>query len=130
MNAFRPSPQADRPVTVNYIGMPASDALTSKVMDNAQRLQQHYPDLRTCHVRLQLDHKHQHQGRPFAVTIDATLTDVDLSVNRVHAEDVYVALRDAFDALKHQIDHTVSRRRGAVKSHGERGTKRIDFGPA
>ena len=128
MNAFKPSPVPFRPVTVNYIGLPASDALTSKVMDNAQRLQKHFPDLRTCHVRLQLDHKHQNQGRPFAVTIDATLTDFELSVNRVHAEDVYVALRDAFDALRHQIDHTVSRRRGETKTHGERATKRFDFG--
>lgn len=128
MNAYTPSPDIDRPVTVNYIGMPASDALTTKVMDNVARLRKHFPDVRSCHVRLQLDHKHQNQGRPFAVTIDATLTEFDVSVNRVQAEDVYVALRDAFDALKHQIDHTVSRRRGAIKAHGERAAKRIDFG--
>lgn len=104
-----------RPVTVNYIGLDPSDAVTTKAMDNVQRLQKHYPDLRSCHVRVQLDHKHQHQGKPFSVTLDATLTEHELSVNRVHAEDVYVALRDAFDALRHQIDRTVSRRRGEVK---------------
>lgn len=119
-----------RPVTVSYIGMDPSDALTAKALDNVQRLQQHYPDLRSCHVRVQLDHKHQHQGRPFTVTLDATLTDYELSVNHVHKEDVYVALRDAFDALKHQIDNTVSRRRGAVKHHGEQPPKRMDLGQA
>lgn len=117
------------PVTVSYIGLDPSDAVTTKALDNLRRLQQHYPDLRGCHVRVQLDHKHQHQGRPFAVTLDATLVEHELSVNRVHAEDVYVALRDAFDALKHQIAHTVSRQRGAVKTHGEPSPKRMDFGP-
>lgn len=125
MDAFN----AYRPVTVNYIGMDPSDAVTTKALDNVQRLQRHYPDLRACHVRVQLDHKHQHQGRRFTVTLDATLTDCELTVNHVHQEDVYVALRDAFDALQHQIDHTVSRRRGEVKHHGGQPPKRMDLEP-
>lgn len=115
----------DQPVTVRYFGMDPSDAVTAKAMDDVQRLHKHYPDLRACHVRVQLDHKHQHQGRPFSVVIDATLTDFELSVNRVHKEDVYVALRDAFDAMQHQIAHVVSRRRGDVKAHGEQAPKRM-----
>ena len=62
-----------QPVTVRYFGMDPSDAVTAKAMDDVQRLHKHYPDLRACHVRVQLDHKHQHQGRPFSVVIDATL---------------------------------------------------------
>ena len=111
-----------QPVRVSYIGMQASDALTAKALQNVARLRTHYPDLHTCHVRIQLDHKHQRQGRPFTVTISASLTDMHLGVDRVHKEDVYVALRDAFDALKHQIAHVVSRRRGEVKAHPPPGS--------
>ncbi|NBQ88779.1 MAG: hypothetical protein EBU07_15175 [Betaproteobacteria bacterium] len=106
-----------QPVRVSYIGMEPSEALTAKTLQNVARLRTHYPDVHTCDVRIQLDHKHQRQGRPFTVTIAASLTDMHLGVDRVHKEDVYVALREAFDALKHQIACAVSRRRGEVKAH-------------
>ncbi len=48
-----------------------------------------------------MPHKHKHQGRPYAVRVDVTLPGQELCVDRVQDEDVYVALRDAFEAPHH-----------------------------
>jgi ribosome-associated translation inhibitor RaiA len=41
----------------------------------------------------------------------------EIVVNRDHAEDVYVALRDAFDAAKRQLEDYARKIRGDVKTH-------------
>ena len=49
--------------------------------------------------------------------VDLTAPGREIVVNRQHAEDVYVALRDAFDAAKRQLDDYACMQRGDVKSH-------------
>ena len=70
-----------------------------------------------CRVSIDLEQKHKHQGRPFNVRIDLTLPGHELMVNRVQHEDVYVALREAFDNMKRQLEDVVRMRRGHVKQH-------------
>jgi len=41
----------------------------------------------------------------------------DFVVNHGHAEDAHVALRDAFDAARRQLEDHVGRRDGGAKSH-------------
>jgi cold shock CspA family protein/ribosome-associated translation inhibitor RaiA len=71
----------------------------------------------TCRVDIDLEQKHKHQGRPYGVRIDLTLPGHELVVNRVQDEDVYVALRDAFDSMKRQLEEVVRKRRGQEKQH-------------
>src|SRR5690606_22918580 len=61
--------------------------------------------------------QHHHQGRPFRVSIDLRVPGKEIVANRDHHEDVYVALRDAFDAAKRQLEETVRLQRGDVKVH-------------
>ena len=41
----------------------------------------------------------------------------EIVVTRDHDEDVYVALRDAFDAAKRQLEDYARKIRGDIKSH-------------
>jgi cold shock CspA family protein len=51
------------------------------------------------------------------VSIDLRVPGKEIVANRDHHEDVYVALRDAFDAAKRQLEETVRLQRGEVKVH-------------
>jgi len=105
------------PVHIQFHDMEPSDALEASAREHAHRLESFAPDIMACHVHIDLEQKHKHQGRPFGVRIDVTLPGHELVVNRVQNEDVYVALRDAFDNMKRQLEDVVRKRRGQEKQH-------------
>ena len=105
------------PLHIVFLGMEASEAVEAAARDKAAKLDQFSPDIMSCRVEIELSQKHQHQGRPFAVRIHLTLPGHELTVDRVQDEDVYVALRDAFDRMKRQLEDTVRRTRGLEKQH-------------
>jgi len=98
-----------QPVQILFLGMEPSDAVESATRKKADKLDRFCPDIMACRVTIELASKHQQQGRPFAVRIALTVPNHELSVDRVHDEDVYVALRDAFDDMRRQLEDTVRR---------------------
>jgi ribosome-associated translation inhibitor RaiA len=106
------------PLDLRFMGMAPSQALEEAVKAKVAQLDRFGPDVMACRVTIEQDHKHSHQGRPFAVRIDVTLPGHELAVNRVQDEDAYVALRDAFDAARRKVEDSVRIRRGEVKQHG------------
>ncbi|MDH5205566.1 MAG: HPF/RaiA family ribosome-associated protein [Hylemonella sp.] len=107
------------PVHIQFRGLDASAALEAQALDHAHKLEQFASDLMACRVSIDQDPKHQHQGRPFGVRIDLTLPGRELVVNRVQHEDAYIALRDAFDKMRRQLEEAVRQRRGEEKHHAE-----------
>lgn len=105
------------PVHIHFSGMESSEALETSAREHAHKLESFAPDIMACRVDIDLEQKHKHQGRPYGVRIDLTLPGHELVVNRVQDEDVYVALRDAFDKMKRQIEEVVRKRRGQEKQH-------------
>lgn len=102
-----------QPLEIRFIGMEASDAVESAARRKADKLDRFRPDIMTCRVTIEFAKK----GRPFAVRIDVTVPDHELSVDRVSDEDVYVALREAFDDMKRQLEDSVRLVRGQEKLH-------------
>jgi ribosomal subunit interface protein len=101
-----------QPPQVRFNGLEPSDAVEAAARTKAEKLDRFHPDIMSCRVTIELSHKHQQQGRPFAVRIDVTVPDLELTVDRVQDEDVYVALRDAFDDMTRQLDDSLQRIRG------------------
>jgi ribosomal subunit interface protein len=97
--------------------IPHSEALESHVRQKAGKLETFYPNIIGCRVVIEVPHKHKQQGRMFNVRLDITVPGKELVVNREPAEDVYVALRDAFDAAKRQLEDYGRRQRGEIKAH-------------
>jgi ribosomal subunit interface protein len=106
-----------QPLQITFHGMEASEAVESAARKRAEHLDQFASDIMACRVMVDLAQKHRHQGQPYAVRIDLTLPGYELVVDRVQDEDVYVALRDAFDAMKRKLEEAVRRRRGDEKQH-------------
>ena len=92
------------PLQITIRGIPPSDALDLRIREKAGKLEEFHPRITSCRVTIEEINKHQQQGREFQVGIDVRVPGKEIVVNRAHDEDVYVALRDAFDAAKRQID--------------------------
>lgn len=101
-----------QPLQITFHGMDRSDAVEEAVRRKCEHLDRFASDLMACRVVVDLKQQHKHQGRPFGVAISVTLPGRELVVDRVENEDVYVALRDAFDAMKRQVEESARQRRG------------------
>jgi len=98
------------PVNIQFHGLEPSDAMESSAREHARELDSLAPDIMACRVSIDLAHKHKHQGRQFGVRIDLTLPGHELVVNHVQHEDAHIALRDAFEKMKRQLEDVVRKR--------------------
>jgi len=105
------------PVQVTYRGMQSSAALEDAVREKAAKLEQFHPRLMSCRVVIEEAGRHKTKGRQFVVHIDLKAPGGEVAVNRDHDEDVFVALRDAFDAARRKLEDLAREQRGDVKHH-------------
>jgi ribosome-associated translation inhibitor RaiA len=98
-----------------------SPALTDAIRKKAAKLERFYDRITACRVSIEVPHRHQHQGRRYQAHIQLTVPGKVLVVShdsedRSH-EDPYVAVRDAFDAARRQLEDYARLHRGDVKTH-------------
>jgi ribosomal subunit interface protein len=105
------------PLQITIRDIEHSEALEARIRSKAAKLDEFFSHIISCRVVVELPHKHHHQGKQFNVRIDIGVPGSEILVNRDHAEDVYVALRDAFDAAKRQLEDYARKVRGDVKTH-------------
>jgi ribosomal subunit interface protein len=111
---------------ITFRDLPPSAAIEAKIREKAARLEQFCSDIIGCHVVVEAPHHRQHQGGLYHVRVDVTVPDAELVVSRDpqqhhEHEDVYVAIRDAFDAVRRRLEDYQRRRRGGVKTHAPDG---------
>ena len=106
-----------RPVQITFHDVDHSEALETHIRDKVSKLESFCPQMVGCHVAVEMPHKHRSQGKLFNVRIEAHVPGGEVVVNRDSSEDVYVALRDGFDAAQRQLQSHVSRQRGDTKHH-------------
>jgi len=110
------------PLQVVFRDMPRSEAVETKIREKAEKLERFSDDIVSCRVVVEPAHRNQHKGNLYHVRIDVMVPGNQLvvnresDINRAH-EDVYVAVRDAFDAMRRQLEEYERRRRGQVKRH-------------
>lgn len=114
------------PLQITFHGLDHSDAVETRVREKVAKLEQLYDRITSCRVVIEVHHRNtsnlHHKGEPFHIRIDLTVPGSELVVKRdpkdAHVnEDIYVALRDAFEAMTRQLKEFVSRQRGDVKAH-------------
>ena len=86
------------PVEIVLRGIPRSGALELYIGEQARKLDRVCDHLLSCSVVAEALHRQQQQGAQFAVRLNITLPGTEFVVNREHGADVYLAVRDAFDA--------------------------------
>jgi len=110
------------PLEITFRDMPRSEAVEAKIREKAAKLDEFYDQIMSCHVVIEAPHSHHHQGNLFHVSIDLTVPNGEIVVNRDpkehHAhEDAYVAIRDAFKAARRKLQDFARKQRGDVKTH-------------
>jgi ribosomal subunit interface protein len=110
------------PLRITFRDLPVSPAVEARIQDRAAVLERFHDRITGCHVVIEAHHRHQHQGRLYHVTIHLVVPEGEVVVTRDPAEhhaheDVYVAVRDAFDAAERRLQDRVRRLRGVIKQH-------------
>jgi ribosomal subunit interface protein len=105
------------PLQITIRNMQHSDALETHIRQKVEKLAEFHPRITSCRVTVEESAKHHHQGRQFQVRIDVRVPQREIVATRDRDEDVYVALREAFDAAKRQLEEVVREQRGDVKVH-------------
>lgn len=112
----------DIPLQITFRNMDRSPTVEDRVRERAERLEKVYDHITSCRVVVEAPERRRHKGKLFHVRIELGVPGTELVVNRhprdKHAhEDVYVAVRDAFDAARRRLEDYVRRLDGRVKSH-------------
>jgi cold shock CspA family protein/ribosome-associated translation inhibitor RaiA len=102
--------------------MDPSDAVEAKVRERVDRLETFFGRINACRVVVEAPHRHHRKGKIYHVRIEIGVPGRTLIVDRDpgqhHAhEDVYVAIRDAFDAARRQLEDHSRKAAGKVKAH-------------
>jgi ribosomal subunit interface protein len=105
------------PLQVTFRNIPSSEAIETHIKEKAAKLDRFYDRIMSCRVVVDSTQRRQRQGKLFGVRIDITVPRKELAVTREENEDVYVAIRDAFDAACRRLEEHGRRERGDTKIH-------------
>lgn len=105
------------PLQITFHDVAHSEALENHIREKVLKLEQFYSALIACKVVVDQPGLHQHKGKPFNIRIDLTVPGAEIVVDRQQDEDVYVALRDAFNAARRKLEDYGRRQRQEVKTH-------------
>ena len=107
---------------LTFHGVEPTPAIEDKIRERFAKLEQLSDGIVACHVTVDAPHRHHHKGTIFTVRIDLTVKHGEIVVGRDPAhdhshEDLYVAIRDAFDVARRLLQDYVRKQRGDVKHH-------------
>lgn len=110
------------PLQISFHNMTPSEAIEAKIRKCAAKLERFYNRIISCRVTIDAPHRHQQQGKLYHVRVDISVPNYEIVINREPSEcqtheDMYVAIRDAFDAAQRKLQDYVRLHRHQVKTH-------------
>ena len=107
---------------ITFRNMGTSPAVEAKVRKRAEELERFYDRITSCRVVIEAPHRGHRQGDLYHIRVDLKVPGREIVVKRDpsehHAhEDIYVAIRDCFDAVRRQLEDHARRERGDIKAH-------------
>jgi ribosomal subunit interface protein len=119
------------PVEVTFHNLAHSDAIEAAVREHAAKLDRFHPRITSCRVVVDVSHRRAGTaGAVYDVRVDVTVPGSELFAHgepppqRFH-EDVHIAIREAFDRIRRELEDHARRQRWDVKSHEEQPRGRI-----
>ena len=111
------------PLKIIFEDFAPSEAVEAKVRENMDKLEHFFSHITSARVVISQPHKRQNKGNIYDVKIYLALPAggdliVDKAPGDVNAhEDLYVALRDSFNAARRQLQDYVDKLKRNVKTH-------------
>ena len=109
------------PTDITFQGIAHSDAIEARVRERVARLEAMSPDMHKCHVWVRSPHK-QHKATQYVIDVSAEMPGKTLAISRHPGDDnahtdVYVAIRDAFNAMERKLRKWSDTRKGRPEVH-------------
>jgi cold shock CspA family protein/ribosome-associated translation inhibitor RaiA len=110
------------PLRITFQDMATAPAVEARIRERVESLESFFPGIVSCRVAVGSGARRHQQGRMYHLSIVLTVPGHEIVVNRDppehHAhEDILVAVRDAFDAARRQLEDYVRRMRFDIKTH-------------
>ena len=96
------------PATISFRDFPHSDAVEASIQQKIDKLEQYYDRITSCRVVVQAPHRQHKKGKLYQVHVHLSLPGDDIVVGNDSSddhshEDVYIAIRDSFEAVRRQL---------------------------
>lgn len=91
--------------------LPQSEAVNHTIRQKLQKLETICDDITSCRVVLDAPHKHKNKGGLFRATIEVSLPEAELLINKADHLDLYTAIRSAFSTTHRQLLSNLNKRR-------------------
>lgn len=114
-----------RPVQITAHDFSLTEPVEAEIRAKAAKLETYYDNIIGCKVAVEAPVRHHHRGGPFKVRIELAVPGNDLVVTHKDGEELSIAIREAFHAMRRQLEDYVRQRRGLVKTHEETPQARI-----
>jgi ribosome-associated translation inhibitor RaiA len=124
------------PLQTTFRNIDASPAVAARIQEEAEKLGKYFDHITSCRVIVEAPHRHHLRGESFHIRVELrvpgkelvvahepTLINEEQSELHKHLEtegphkNVYVAIRDAFRAMRRQLQDYVHCLRHEVKTH-------------
>lgn len=121
----------ERPIQVTFKGLDPSPAVEAQIVSKVEMLERFFDRIIGCEVVLERLSQHSRKGDPYGVRLELSVPGgPPIVVSRPHHDrgdhdDPYIAIRDAFNAAKRQLQDRARKQRGEVKIHVEPDRGRI-----
>ena len=110
------------PFQISFLDFPESDAVWLAVQKRIEKLEIYFKRIIRCEVAISLPHRHRHTDRLYHIQIRILLPGDDIIITKkpVHNEahrNIYVAIRDSFNAAERLLREKVRVLRNETKTH-------------
>lgn len=105
------------PLQITGRNFELSETIESEIRQKAEKLHKFYDRIIRCRVVVESPHRRCHQGKLYNIRIYLTLPGSELIVKRKPHEDLYVVIRDSFQAARRKLEDFSRLQRGDVKHH-------------
>lgn len=107
---------------ITFRDFPPSDAVRAAIATRVEKLGRLHDNIVKCEVIVAAPHRHSHADRIYHIQIRLGIGGPDIYIDREPENDeshtdIYVAIRDAFDAAEKVLRNRVRKMRGDVKTH-------------
>ena len=97
------------PLQITFHSLDRSDAIALKVRQRARKLETFFDRILSCRVAIEAPHHHRLRGNEYRVRVEVAVPGHQLVVTRGADgqraySDVYIAIRDAFDVMRRQLE--------------------------
>jgi ribosomal subunit interface protein len=104
------------PLEISTRWIDLSPPLEAELRKRADKLERHFDRITSCRIAVERPTGNHHQeGGPYRVRVDVTVPGSEMVADK-EEEELYAAIREAFDAAERQVEEWSRRRRGEVKT--------------